>query len=304
MEGAAWDRSVAVAERFLCELKAQRPEIEGSFSFGCSMEHPDLPGALRTLRRLGSPSARFLQCDGMRMRDDEQCRALMRMLRGEGVRQLNFTVYGLSDYHDRFAGRPGDYALILRMMRAAGEAGLPFSAGIPLTGENLHEADELVSVLRAAGCERVFLTVPHEEGRGKALASVRLDLREFRQLLPETQALLNQSVFRTERAWLSDPEPVPDSRRMILISLRQDNIDDYEARGALEVLQEIEVLDERYYAAFPSFAALAEAYGDPNGEKLYRVRDLYHHYRMQYAREHKLRVYDVTDERQSGSRRY
>lgn len=67
-EGADWDRSIRIAERFLDELRNQMPDVKSSFTFGYSMEHPDLQGAIRTLRALGSPMADFLQCDGMRMR--------------------------------------------------------------------------------------------------------------------------------------------------------------------------------------------------------------------------------------------
>ena len=301
--GADWDRSVKLAERYLQELREQCPDIPGSFSFGYSMEHPDLRGALRTLRRLGSPSADFLQCDGMRMRDEGECARLMEMLRSEGVKQLNFTVYGLQAYHDRFAGRRGDHALLLRMMGAAKAAGLPFTTGVPLTGENCPEADELVEILKNAGSERVFLTIPHEEGRGKQLSSVRLSLGDFLGLKPETQALLNRQLYRTEGEWLAEPEAYREERRMLLISLRPENIGGYEERDVTSVIRELEGLDEAYYAAFPGFRELAARYGDPAGERLYRSRDLYGVYRARYAREHGVQVYDVTDERQSGSRR-
>ena len=86
--------------------------------------------------------------------------------------------------------------------------------------------------------------------------------------------------------------------------MRQDNIEDYEKRSALDLLREIEALDDRYYGAFPSFGELAADYGDAAGEKLYGIRDLYHRYRRLYARDHSLELYDVTDERQSGSRRF
>jgi len=292
-----------LAERFLDELRKQQPEITGGFSFGYSMEHPDLKGVVRTLRRLGGPTADFLQCDGMRMRSEAECMELMHMLRGEGIRQLNFTFYGLSDYHDRFAGRKGDFELLMRMMRAAKALRLPFTTGIPLTAENLHEVDRLVSILQEIESDRVFLTVPHEEGRGKLLRDVRLSLPGFLGLSAETQKLLNREIYRTERDWLQESEPVRDRQRTILISLRADNIDAYETRSVSSVIREIEALDESYYAAFPGFQELAERYGDFHGEKLYRIRDLFYHYRAQYAREHDIQVYDVTDERQSGSRR-
>ncbi len=304
VEGTGWDRSVITAERYLSELREQRPDINGSFSFGYSMDHPNLSEAIRTLRRLGSPTASFLQCDGMRMRDDAACRELMDMLRAEGVSLLNFTVYGLPDDHDRFAGRKGDFALIVRMMKAARSAGLPFTVSIPLTAENASQADRLVRMMRGCGSGQISLFIPHEEGRGKTLDSVRLGMSGLLKLSAETRSLLNEKVYRPEGDWLKEPDPVKENRRLVIISLRHDNIEELEKRDALSVMRQIEDLDERYYAAFPSFGELAEFYGDPAGEKLYRIRDLYYHYRRLYAGEHGLRIYDVTDERWSGTRRY
>ncbi|MBR3060001.1 MAG: radical SAM protein, partial [Oscillospiraceae bacterium] len=143
-EGAPWDRSVRLARRFREELRLQRPGVSTYFTFGYSMEHPDLREALRTLRSLGSPMAEFLQCDGMKMRSEEECAGLMTLLREEGVRELNFTVYGPPAYHDAFAGRKGDHALLLRMMRAAKREGIPFDTGIPLTRENIGRTEETV----------------------------------------------------------------------------------------------------------------------------------------------------------------
>lgn len=303
VEGADWDRSVRLAERLLDEMRERQPEIKRGFSFGYSMEHPDLKGAIRTLRRLGGPTADFLQCDGMKMRDDTECIELMGMLHDEGIKQLNFTLYGLSDHHDRFAGRKGDFELNLRMMRAAKASQLPFTTGIPLTAENVHEVDDLVSVLQENGSEKVFLTIPHEEGRGKLLRDVRLGMEGFLELSEETQKRLNRTLYRTESDWLRDSEPVHDTHRTVLIALRADNIDAYESRDVMSIIREIEKLDDNYYSSFPSFQELAKIYGDPNSEKLYRIRDLYYHYRTQYAQDHDIQVYDVTDERQSGSRR-
>ena len=91
---------------------------------------------------------------------------------------------------------------------------------------------------------------------------------------------------------------------MILITLRPDNIEEYENGSAVDIVREIETLDEKYYSSFPGFAELAEVYGNQDGDRMYRFRDLFHHYRLLYAKEYDAQVYDVTDERQSGSRRY
>lgn len=303
-EGAEWTRSVALAERWLSELREKMPEVKASFSFGYSMEHPNLPETIKTLQRLGSPTADFLQCDGMKMRSGPACRELMQSLRGAGIKRLNFTVYGEREYHDRFAGRKGDYDLLLRMMNAAKATGIPFDAGVPLFSENVGQIDALIDVLRGAGSERVRLFVPHEEGRGKSLAAARVRKSDLSRLSEASKSLLNGDVYRTEGDWLHDPDPLPENGRMILLSLRADNIERYEQQSAVDAVREIEALDERYYAAFPPFCELAKTYGDPEGERLFGIRDLYHHFRTRYAEEHGVSVCDVTDERRSGSRRF
>ena len=302
--GTEWERSVKLAERYINELKEARPNVDISFTFGYSMEHSKLKEAIQTLKRLGSPMGEFLQCDGMNMRDEDQCRDLMRMLKEEGIKSLNFTAYGLRDYHDRFAGRKGDYDLLLRMMNASYEAGIPFTTGIPITKDNIQTIDELVIILKEAGNHKISLFVPHEEGRGKSLKQVRLEQQDLSALSPESLSLLNRNIYRTESEWLSEPTPVQESNRLIIISLRADNIDNYDKRKALSVVEEVEALDEEYYSAFPPFDELAKEYGDPEGNSLYRIRDLYYHYRLLFAAEHRLNIYDVTDERLSGSRRY
>ncbi len=301
--GIPWDDFERFAGRFLAEAAADRPGLSCRFAFGYSMEHPRLREALRFLRRVGSPQADFLQCDGMRMRSERECASLAEMLREEGVRSLNFTFYGLRDYHDRFAGRSGDFELMLRMLRAGTEAGLGVSVGIPLTAENAPQADALLDELRENGCRALRLFIPHEEGRGRALAPVRLRESELASLSEDAKRLLNRTVYRTERAWIADGAP-EDSGRSILISLRADNIEHCEGLRADALIREIETLDERYYAAFPDFGELAARYGDPDGERLYGSRDLAAHYRRRFAEENALAVYDVTDERQSGSRRF
>lgn len=302
--GAAWDRSVRLSRRFLKEIGEKRPGTAAYLTFGYSMEHPDLSGAIRTLRTMGGPMAEMLQCDGMKMRNDAECGALMEMLREEGIKRLSFTVYGLAEYHDSFAGRQGDHALLLRMMNAAKEAGIPFSTGVPLTAENVGQAEKVIDGLRSAGSAEIRLFIPQEEGRGRNLRGIRLRRQDLAQLSTDARRLLNPEVYRTEEAWLQAPDPLRQEKRQIIISLRQDNIADYEGRSAESVIEEIERLDESYYAAFPDFRSLAEMYGDLKGEKLYRIRDLYHHYRSAFQKEHGIRIYDVTDERQSGSRRF
>ena len=302
--GVPWERGNTFAVKFKEELKRSRPELQFGYSFGYSMEHPRLRDALRFLRSIGSPQAEYLQCDGMRMRDDGECRVLTEMLKDEGVKHLNFTVYGDKDYHDRFAARRGDFELVLRMMSAAERAGLKVSAGIPITKENIVSVNGLtVLIKKQIPSSELFLFIPHEEGRGKTLSSARLTEDDLLLIDKSIPARFNRTLFRPEREWLSG-KYIEETKRQLIISLSADNIERYVAMTAEEIVSEVEALDDAYYAAFPSFYELAKLFGDPDGGKLYRQRDLFYHYRRQYAEEHGVNVYDVTDERQSGTRRF
>lgn len=302
--GIDWERGAAFARALKAWMRENRPELGFNFAFGYAMEHPALREALRFLREIGSPQASFLQCDGLRMRSEEECGALAEMLTEEGVRRLNFTFYGLAPSHDRFSGRTGDFALLLRMMRAGTAAGLAISAGIPLTTENIGQAEELIRLLRGeTGCQQLSLFIPHEEGRGLSLASVRLSEPALRSLSAENRTLLNRRLYRTEREWVTGQTFAPETRRSLILSLREDNIRRYESMGFAALIAEAEALDEQYYAAFPGLPELAARYGDAESLLLFRQRDLFAHYRRLYAAEYGVSVYDVTDERQTGSRR-
>ena len=110
-------------------------------------------------------------------------------------------------------------------------------------------------------------------------------------------------MYRAEREWIAEDRS-SETRRALLVSLTPENIDRYERMSAASIVSEIEALDDSYYAAFPVFSELADRYGDPDGELMYIKRDLSYHYRRLFAKEFGVGVYDVTDERQSGSRRY
>ena len=303
--GIPWERSADFAQRFKLWQQQNRPDLKFSFTFGYAMEHPDLKNALRFLRAIGSPQAEYLQCDGMNMRTEAECSELAQMLASEGVRHLNFTFYGLPEYHDRFAGRKGDFSLMLRMMHAANAVGLFTSAGIPLTAESAPQANALIDILqKQASCQSVKLFIPHEEGRGVVLQPVRFSEDDLEKLSPDALALLNQTLYRSERDWITTRGFSEETRRMLIVSLRSDTIERYEAMSPAEIIAETEALDDAYYRAFPTLSELAERYGDPAGKRFYRQRDLFYHYRRLFAEEFRISVYDVADERQSGSRRY
>ena len=167
--GADYARSECVALRWFQWLKELRPEISFHFSYGFSMEHPDIAHALDFLKSIDSVSAHYLQMDGMRTRDDSQLASLTALLAEHSVEHLNFTFYGLPEYHDAFAARKGDFDLMLRTVKAALGNGLMVSAGIPLSHENTAQAEALLSILQDTGMQNIRYFVPHSEGRGTVL---------------------------------------------------------------------------------------------------------------------------------------
>ena len=302
--GADYDRSQRLAERFYTWLKQTHPELTFNFAFGYSMDHPKLLDALDFMNRIGSVSGKLLQCDGLSLREDETMDEWLRGVQAHGVETLNFTVYGAEAYHDRFAGRQGDHAYLLRLMEHAARLGITVSVGVPLTKENVDQVDELLPILEAHGGGDVRLFVPHGEGRGAALERIRLSLEDLSHLREKNRHKINRRVYQTEAEWCKIDGGEPERYRVLLISLTQENLDRLETTPFSKILAETEMLDDAYYAAFPSFAELLRRFGDGEGSRLYNRRDLFHRCRKQFAREQNIHVYDVTDERYTGSRRY
>ncbi|MBQ8954354.1 MAG: hypothetical protein IJ048_09570, partial [Clostridia bacterium] len=292
------------ARRFHDWIGENRPELSFNFSFGYSMDHPKLFEALAFLQSIGSVSGEFLQCDGLRFRHEDEIEALMQGLAASGVKHLNFTFYGTEAYHDRFAGRKGDFNYMLRLIDAAARHGLERSAGIALTHESAGQIDELLDLLTAHDMKKTSLFVPHEEGRGVSLNAIRFSQSDYDALSDRAREKLNHSRFKTEGEWIATRCFAEPENRSLIVSLMSDNIDQLEALPFDQVIARVEELDEAYYGALPGYEALAERYGDAKGLSFYGQRDLFAHYQKAYLKEMGLTPYDVTDERQSGSRRY
>lgn len=304
LPGAAYEKSRDYALRFYEWLRKNRPELTFHFSFGFSMDHPALFDALDFLNRIGSVSGQFLQYDGVAFRSDDDLKHLLTGVREHGVGTLNFTFYGTEAYHDRFAARQGDFAYMLKTARFAKEQGLLITAGVPLTKENADQADELLDKLTETGFAETRFFIPHAEGRGKALEPVRLTLEDYTSLPDRVQERLNRSVYKTEAEFFAPDALQEEKNRMLLLNLTPENLEKLERTPFSDVLTRLETLDESYYAAFPSQKQLLEMYGDPASTRFFRQRDLLSSLRGRYAAEYPVEVCDVTNERQSGSRRF
>lgn len=302
--GIDWDKGITLAKKFKKELLDNNLDINFSYTFGYSMEHPKLFEVIRFLKEIGSPQAEFLQCDGLKSRTFEECISFCEMLKQEGIKNLNFTFYGIDQYHDSFACRIGDYNFLLKLLNVSSSLGIHTSASIPLTKENIATVENLVDILKSNGCQKITLFVPHEEGRGKNISHIRIETNDLLLLSNDTSNLLNKEIYKPEKEWISHECYKEETKRALILSLKKDNIEQLEKTNIKTIIKQLEELDEIYYSSFPTFFELASKYGDKTGNKLYRQRDLFYHYRQLFAKEYKINVYDVTDERNSGSRRY
>ena len=136
------------------------------------------------------------------------------------------------------------------------------------------------------------------------LNDVRFSLRDEQLLSDRAKSRFNRTLYRPEREWLTGRFFRPAENRLLLISLTPENIVEYESMPPEAVIEAVERLDDAFYAAIPPLEALCARYGDPQGDRFFGQRDLYQHYQTRFLQETGRSLYDVTDERFTGSRRY
>lgn len=303
VSGVDYKRSEAYAKRFYDWLRENRPELFFLFGFGYSMEHPDLLDAIDFCQSIGSASGEFLQFDGMKFRADEELEALLRQLKDHGIKLINLTFYGTERYHDRFAARTGDYRLMMRTLTIANKIGLDVTVSIPITHENADQIDQLIAELNQYRTQRIACFIPHGEGRGRLLDSVRFSSEDYSTLSKDVRNRINWSRFKTESQWLRCGFPATE-KRVLTVTLTQQNIDFFERLSFEETIAYLEKLDDDYYATIPPVEELAKLYGNPKGDRYYSAQDLYLSYQRRYIADHKIEIYDMNDERQCFSRRF
>lgn len=295
--GVEYRRGERFAARFLDELGRERPHLGRFYYIGYCMDTPHLTDYIRFCQGVGSPAGTFLQLNGLALRDREQTERFAEAIAAAGIKTADVTFYGQQAYHDSFAGRPGDFAFLLRLAEAAAQAGIEVTASLPVIRENMAQLPALLDQLEALPIKRFFAFFPHGKGRGWALNGQRLTRAEFEALPDRVRACFSPRVeYRTEADWLRRGDwPQPESRTLTL-SLTPDNIARLEQTPALEIVQALEALDERYYGFLPPPASLAARWGDPAGEKMYRLRDLLLEYRQRHYRRYGAGMPNMDDE--------
>lgn len=303
VSGVDYKRSEAYAKRFYDWIKTNRSDLSFLFGFGYSMEHPNLTDAVDFCRSIGSPTGEFLQFDGMKFRTDDELETLLLHIKKHGVKLIDLTFYGTEEYHDHFAARSGDFQLMMRTLAKANKAGLDVNVSIPVTHENVHQLDSLIGELMLYNTHQISCFVPHSEGRGQILDSVRLTSEDYKIMSTDLRKRINWSRFKTESKWIQSGFPLIN-KRVLTVTLTTENIEFFESMSFADTISYLEKLDNDYYSVIPPVEYLAKLYGNPDGNFYYSARDLYMHYQRCYITDNNIKIHDINDERQCFSRRF
>lgn len=300
--GIDYQRGETYAKKFYEWLKENHQDMNFMYYFGYSMEHPDLLNSIKFMQETNSPGGEFLQFDGMKMRTNEELTQLFDDLKDVGIQLVDFTFYGTQSYHDKFAGRIGDYDLMMRSLQIALNEGINVKVGIPVTKENLNQLDELVQIFSTKQVPLSIFT-PHSGGRGIHLLKSKITIEDYEQLSNDVKKYINRNTNKTPFEWLNTPLQ-EYKNRILTLSLTPSNIGRLENQSFESIIKELEELDNNYYDVIPSFAHLLKKYADENDHHLYSKKDLYLIYRNRYIQENNIQIQEVNDERYSGSIRF
>ncbi len=293
--GVEYERGKRFAKRIYDELRTKRPDLGFFFYIGYCMDDENLMDYIQFTQEIGSPSGRFLQLNGLKMRTEAETAEFISGIVRAGVELIDLTFYGMQEYHDRFAGRPGDFEFLLRILNAARQWELKVRISIPVTQENMTQIDELIGLVEPFGVEEIAVFLPHSKGRGRSLNGVRLTSDDLGGLSERVRSHL--SNYRTEGEWLASEQSEMPTTRALTLSLTPENMEQLEAMSLEEILTYLEELDDRYYNTIPSGKDLAGLYGDKDGKRLYRrLRDLQMDWQHRYLEEHPIEVWDMNDE--------
>ena len=299
--GVDYKAGEALAGRIMREMKDARPDLSCGYYLGYCMDTPDLPDFLRFSREHQAPAAKFLQMNGFAFREDQELAELMEGIREAGVELIDLTFYGMEEYHDRFAGRKGDFRYLLRMLNQAVKAGLQVQVSIPLIRENLSQMPELYETLSVYPLRRCACFLPHTKGRGRTIPEQRITKQEFEQLPEEIRKTFAKTKHMTEAEWIVSDEMTEAGKRDLTLVLTPEKYEKYSRMSAAEILEELEKLDDRYLQEMPSVQELARMYGDPENRQLFRIRDLALIWQQRYIAETGNKIYDMHDETHSFS---
>lgn len=291
--GIDYERGKQLAERLIRETREWRNDFRCFYYIGYCMDSEHLMDYIRFSQIHEGPSARFLQMNGFSPRTYEETLGMMKSLRHAGIELIDITLYGTEEYHDRFAGRVGDFDYLIRILNTAEECGLKVHISCPIHKENLTQAEALLRLLGDYRDLSFFL--PHGKGRGCTLNHLRLDISDYATLSSKVKERLG--VCETEGELIAHASEYAPQNRTLTLVLKPENIETLEQMDAKEIIRYLEELDDQYYHTIPPVEELAALYGSKRGVRMYRrFRDLYLEWQQMFLLQQRRAIWDMNDE--------
>ncbi|MBN1777319.1 MAG: hypothetical protein JW811_04275 [Clostridiales bacterium] len=297
-EGVDYYRGRKIAERFIRWGKEHNLENLPCYSIAYCADYPELFDNISFNQAIGFAGASFLQCNGIEIKTISETDKFIAKLKIAGIKTIDVTFFGNEKYHDRFSVHTGDYRFMLQLAKSAKRHGMTCAPSIVITEENKDMLEALFNILgQITDISNIHSFLPDYRGRGYLMEDSRLTEKSYALLSDQVKSTMNIQRYQTEKDWLSDGKLPEYTKRALVITLREDNIEMLESMTCDEIVSYVENLDKDYYRAIPPINQLAELYGNPQNTKLYRLRDLLWMWQKRYRDENHITIYNVTDER-------
>lgn len=273
-------------EQFIRRLQKEMDALNMPFNYyiGYCMDTPYLTDYIKLCQENNYSSAEFLQLNGLKFRNLASLNNFIGNLKDNGIKMVDLTFYGTREYHDRFAGRKGDFDYLMDIIRTCNRHFLPVEISMPLFKDNIDQSEELFNTLNSLDIDHFFIFLPHSKGRGFRLENQRLTKDDFDRLPQIIRNNFTKVPVKTEAQWLLENDFPLEENRVLTMVLRNGR--KYLDLTAEDIIRQLTEKDDIFYSKIPDNRTLAEMYGDKNSNRLYRKRDLIIKYRQLWTKEH------------------
>ena len=281
----SFERVKALGEKFLRWRNEQGlNDLVLDVENGYSCDSPEDDEGKHIGKETGAYSWRYLSANGMKLRSKDDLRQYIQKRKEMGISRVGVTFYGMREFHDKWAGRIGDWDYMMLIAQTAAELELERQENIFISKSGIDDMTPLVELLDTIPGHKNRSIFPWDyRGRGKKLEEERVLASQVEALPENVRQYINQDTKRYKRYYLSEAEWIKainagnyprKDKRVYIISVWEDNIDYLEATDCGEILQRMRDEDEQLYRAIPSLPTLAQLYGQKLGKRLYWLRDL------------------------------
>jgi hypothetical protein len=279
----ALERYAVFVERVQAWQREHRPGLQYFHSLGYHANHTIED--LEVMRRLNGDSAiRGITLGGLPQRSNEELRDWLGILKEYGLQTVHATFGGAGETHDYWNNKQGNFDLLMRTLRVAGQLDLKLGQRFLVGKSTLPHLEPLLDRLedlpKHDGDWRYAMPFFYQSKRQRDQPHVEQDRidESLRNRLPERiYALYTNSKEPdnlSEREWieLTEEEPHPVDHATVVIRLTADSIDELERKSVAEIIEDLESRTRLAYRAMPTFHELLDRYGDRANENIYPIR--------------------------------